>query len=163
MAPPVAEDLGLFADALDGLLDWLSQNEVADSAAIVARGAIAMAPIALKEKPGLALKFFQATEHVTKNLGDKHLLLQVSEMCIHAANDPSERDRDLKAQAKAQAMLCGHSWVYQRTGRLEEAAVWAERSEQLGESIRWSRNTAFAKKCRGRLSRIRAEQSQESR
>lgn len=160
MVPPTAEDLGVFADAFDGLLDWLSQNEVADSGAIAARGAIALAPVALKERPGLALKFFQATEHVIKNLGDKHLLLQVSEMCIHVANDPSERDRDLKAKAKAQAMLCGHSWVYQRTGRLEEAEVLAERSEQLGESIGWARNTAFAKKCRGRLARIRAEHCQ---
>jgi tetratricopeptide (TPR) repeat protein len=158
-SPPehVDGDRDLLVASLDGLLEWILANEVVDTAVIAVRSAVRLAELALWQRPGLALKFFQATEHVIKNLGDKHLLLQVSELCIHAANDPSGIDRELKAKAKVQAMLCGHSWVYQRTGRLAEAEVWAERSERLGEDIGWPRNTAFAKKCRGRLGRIVAE------
>jgi tetratricopeptide (TPR) repeat protein len=162
LAPDSLRDEGPFlAASLDGLLDWLSGHELADSAALVTRAAIRIAETALRVRPGLALKLFQATEHVVKNIGDKHLLMHISEMCLHAANDLSETDRELKARAKAQAMLCGHCWVYQRTGRLAEAEVWAERSEGLGESIGWGRNTAFAKKCRGRLSRMIAEDNAE--
>jgi tetratricopeptide (TPR) repeat protein len=149
-------------DWLDSLLSWLAENETADSAGLVARASLNIARSALRSRPGLALKLFQATEHVIKNLGDKHLLLEVSELCIHAANDPSAIDRDLKAKAKAQAMLCGHSWVLQRTDRLPEATVWAKKSERLGDDIGWDRNTAFAKKCIARLDRLAAEQSGDS-
>ena len=144
---------------LDPLLTWLMDNETLGSSASVARGALSLAKRALQHRPGLSLKFFQATEHAVKNLGDKHLLLEISELCIHSANDPSPLDRDLKAMAKAQAMLCGHSWVWQRTGRRSEARMMAEKSEQLGEDIGWRRNTAFAKKCVARIDRVEAEHS----
>ena len=150
------------SDWLDSLLAWLDKNETAETAGLVAHAALNLARIALRHRPGLALKLFQATEHVIKNLGDKHLLLEVSELCIHTANDPSPVDRHLKAQAKAQAMLCGHSWVLQRTDRHPEARVWAEKSERLGEDIGWDRNTAFAKKCVARIDRLAAEGSADA-
>jgi tetratricopeptide (TPR) repeat protein len=47
--------------------------------------------------------------------------------------------------------------VYQRIGRLALARADAERSQKLGEDIRWDRNTAFCLKCIGRLYRLEAE------
>jgi tetratricopeptide (TPR) repeat protein len=155
--PSFEQHLDFLEASLDRLLSWLLDHEMSPLAGIATRGAMSIARLALKRRPGLALKLFQAAEHVIKNLGDKHMLLEVSELCIQAANDPCDVDRDLKAKAKAQAMLCGHSWVYQRTGRLSEARVWAEKSERLGRDIGWGRNTAFARKCLGRLDRIQAE------
>lgn len=159
--PPPDPDM--LTSALDTLLSWIEGHETAASAPIVARSAFDLGRISLKKRPGLALKLFQATEHVVKNAGDKHLLLEISELCLQAANDSSPIDRDLKARAKAQAMLCGHCWVYQRIGRLPEARLWADRSERLGENIRWDRNTAFAKKCLGRLDRIEASEATSPR
>jgi hypothetical protein len=157
--PEQAPPPQLAADWLDPLLSWLSNHEADPSAGLVARGALNLARIAFRHRPGLSLKLFQASEHVVKNMGDKHLLLEISELCIHTGSDSSTVDRDLRAMAKAQAMLCGHSWVFQRTGRLSEARTWAEKSEQLGEAIGWDRNTAFSKKCVARIDRVEAERT----
>jgi hypothetical protein len=47
--------------------------------------------------------------------------------------------------------------VYQRIDRLAEARVHAEESLKLGKELGWTRNTAFCKKCIGRLLRLEAE------
>jgi hypothetical protein len=54
-------------------------------------------------------------------------------------------------------LICGVSWVHQRTGRLEQARLDAERSLAIGRDIGWERNTAFCRKCLGRLTRMEAE------
>lgn len=61
------------------------------------------------------------------------------------------------AQARALALICGKSWVYQRIGRLKEAMVVAQKSLDLGKSIGWQRNTAYCMKCMGRLLRMQSE------
>jgi tetratricopeptide (TPR) repeat protein len=151
------ESLEILTACFDHLLDWLPNHETDPTAIGQLYNAMDIAPGCLRRHPGLALKFFQSTEHIIKNLGDKHRLLEMSELCIEAAKDPSNQDKDLKAKAMAQAYMCGHSWVFQRIGRLDEARTYAQKSLQLGENIRWDRNTAFVKKCIGRLNRITAE------
>jgi len=141
----------------DQLLDWLKDYEMSPAAVGQLYNAMEISLECLRRRPGLALKFFQSTEHVIKNLGDKHLLLEMSELCVAAAKDSSPQDRDLRAKALAQAYMCGHSWVFQRTGRLREARMYAQKSLELGEAIGWARNTAFAKKCLGRMDRREAE------
>ena len=64
-----------------------------------------------------------------------------------------------EARAEAVALICGTSWVLQRIGRLDEAKTAAQESLILGEDLHWPRNTAFCKKCLGRLSRIQAEEA----
>jgi tetratricopeptide (TPR) repeat protein len=64
-------------------------------------------------------------------------------------------------KGEAIALVCGRSWVLQRTGRLTEALADAEESLRLGEHIPWERNTAFCKKCIGRLYRMLAEEELE--
>ena len=44
-----------------------------------------------------------------------------------------------------------------RINRLDEADAYAIKSLEIGENINWLRNTAFCKKCLGRLRRIQAE------
>ena len=44
--------------------------------------------------------------------------------------------------------------MLQRVGHLDEALAEANKSLELGEKIRWERNTAFCKKCLGRLYRM---------
>jgi tetratricopeptide (TPR) repeat protein len=154
---PVQNRTNLLHRGLEGLLNFLSFHETDKNAEGQLRNAVTLARECLGDHPGLALNLFQATEHIVKNLGDKHLLLEISDICIHAGSQNGSEDAEKRARARAQAMLCGKSWVWQRTGRLAEARLWAEKSLDLGKRIGWDRNTAFAKKCIGRLDRVEAE------
>ena len=104
---------------------------------------------------------FRIVQTMLKARGDKYLVLRVARQSIEASKTQG-RTRD---QVKDQAVsaICGVSWVYQRTGRLAEALVEAERSLKLGEDIGWDRNTAFCCKCIGRLRRMQGEASGEAR
>ena len=98
---------------------------------------------------------FRMVQTMLKDLGDKHLVLRIARQSI-AASRAEGRARD-QVKDEAVAAICGVSWVYQRTGRLAEALVEAERSLALGENIGWDRNTAFCQKCIGRLRRMQSE------
>ena len=90
-----------------------------------------------------------------KSSGDKRLVLDIARRSIEASKSPG-RGRE-QVRDEALAIICGVSWVYQRTGRLLEARTEAERSLALGQDINWDRNTAFCNKCLGRLNRMEAE------
>jgi hypothetical protein len=156
---PVRNRSGLLRRGFESLLDFLSSHQTDKRAEEQLGNSIKLARLLLHDHPGLALRLFQAAEHIIKNLGDKHLLMEISDLCIDAGQQNDGGDKEQRAYARAQAMLCGRSWVLQRTGRLREARVWAEKSLELGEKIGWDRNTAFAKKCIGRLDRVEAEHS----
>ena len=149
----------LLCRGFEKLLDFMAQNQTDRRAEEQLRNSVRLARECLRNHPGLALPLFQATEHIVKNLGDKHLLLEISDLCIDAGHRTDGGDRERCAQARAQATLCGRSWVFQRTSRLAEARLSAEMSLALGEKIGWDRNTAFAEKCIGRLDRVEAEQT----
>ena len=90
-----------------------------------------------------------------KSSGDKRLVLDIARRSIEASKSPGRGQEQVKDEALA--IICGVSWVYQRTGRLLEARTEAERSLALGQDINWDRNTAFCNKCLGRLKRMEAE------
>jgi tetratricopeptide (TPR) repeat protein len=155
----VPDPVDLACRTLDSLLHFLSRHETDSRADGQLKNAILLAKSCLHARPELTLPLFQATEHIVKNIGDKHLLLEISTLCIEGSRGGIGLNADACARARAQAMLCGTSWVFQRTGRLQEARVWAEKSLKLGEAIGWDRNTAFSSKCTGRLERMEAEQA----
>lgn len=160
---PVQNRSELLCRTFESLLNFLDRNETDSRAEAQVLNVVSFARTALFSKPSLSLPFFQATEHVVKNLGNKHILLEISRLCIDASALSAGIDAVACTRARAQAMLCGTSWVFQRTDRLQDARLWAEKSLKLGEDIGWARNTAFAKKCMGRLDRLEAEHHQTKR
>src|SRR5262249_36099927 len=105
--------------------------------------------------PGAVQDAFRTVEKPLKRRGDKHLVLEFAELAVEDARRSGRTDTDVRAEAHA--LICGRSWVYQRIDRLDEARVHARKSLDLGEQIRWDRNTAYCKKCIGRLLRMEAE------
>ena len=114
----------------------------------------------MKTAPAVVSRTFQVIQFFLKSFGDKHLALEVARRSRDASKQPGRG----RAQAKDEAVaaICGISWVYQRTGRLAEALAEAEHSLQLGEDIKWAKNTAFCHKCLGRLKRLEAEHVQDA-
>ena len=106
---------------------------------------------------------FRSIQSYLKSSGDKRLVLEVARRSIeasklspHGGQWPRRREQ---VEDEAVARICGVSWVYQRTERLPEALVEAERSLALGQALHppWDRNTAFCHKCLGRLKRMQSE------
>ena len=98
---------------------------------------------------------FRTIQSYLKSSGNKRLVLEVARRSIEASKAPGRGPNQVKDEAVA--MICGVSWVYQRTGRLSEALTTAEDSMEIGLVINWDRNTAFCHKCIGRLKRMEAE------
>ena len=103
---------------------------------------------------------FGITHKALKRLGDKRLVWRAATLSIAAARRDHRHKQD--AEAEAEALICGQSWVLQRVAKLEEAEALALESLALGEQLKWHRNTAFCLKCLGRLSRMRAEATVDS-
>src|SRR5579864_2820016 len=94
---------------------------------------------------------------LSKRHGNKHLVLELADLTITAARDPLRGEDE--ARAEAQALICGRSWALQRLGDLDGAKKAATEGLGLGDAIGWVRNTAFCKKCTGRLARLFAERT----
>ena len=92
-----------------------------------------------------------------KDIDDTRVVLGAAELSISAAKRAPRDEEVVKQEAKT--LICGRSWVLQRIGRLSEAAVAGEKSLEIGENIPWPRNTAYCRKCLGRLFRLQAENS----
>ena len=103
---------------------------------------------------------FGITQTAIKRLGDKRLVWRAATLSLAAASRGPRHPEG--AQARALALICGHSWVLQRVNELEKAQAAALDSLALGRKLPWPRNTAFCLKCLGRLSRIRAEATDDS-
>jgi len=109
--------------------------------------------------PKAIIRTFRLLEKLLKRLGNKHLVLELADLTIAAAQ---QAPHDLvDAQAHAQALICGRSWALQRLGDLPGARLAAKQSLDRGEAIGWDRNTAFCQKCTGRLARLQAEQTKD--
>lgn len=106
-------------------------------------------------KEAVAGVFMGIDKHL-KQLGDKHIVLEMAKVSIAAARAALIRSEEI-ARGEAHALICGESWVYQRVGRLDEARHLAEESFERGQAIGWTRNDAFCEKCIGRLCRMMAE------
>lgn len=111
-------------------------------------------PIELKNP--LAPELFDTLDRPMKFLGDKSLVLKVAKACIECCR-VMELD-DKTAECLARALICGTSWVYQRTGELDLAEKDAKESVVISQGIGSTKNLAFCKKCVGRLMRMQAEE-----
>jgi hypothetical protein len=111
--------------------------------------------------PRRVAQVFRLLDKLLKRHGNKRLVFEIADLSINAAQR-AIRDEEV-IQGEAVALICGRSRVLQRISRLAEARVAAEKSLQLGQDIGWDRNTAYCKKCIGRLYRLEAEREQGER
>jgi tetratricopeptide (TPR) repeat protein len=149
------QSAGPLERALTSLLDFISTNEDAPAGRTLVADAVALTRKCAEQAPKAIIYAFRKIEKLLKRIGDKYLVLELAELTIAAA---SREPRSLEdAHAQAHALICGRSWVYQRTGELDLARSHARTSLDLGEEINWELNTAFCLKCLGRLMRMQAE------
>ena len=154
---PRAPSTQVAGAALAALLDFIANRTEAHPARrrqVV--NAVTLADYADIEEASVDVaRTFRVVQSFLKSSGDKRLVLHVARRSI-AASKVSGRT-PIQTEDEAIALICGVSWVYQRTGRLPEALTEANISLKLGEDINSNRNTAFCNKCRGRLKRMESE------
>jgi tetratricopeptide (TPR) repeat protein len=148
----------ILAHFLPFVFDYIRSHKSAEAAKAQTHNALTLARICLQSNPESVLQLFDALEKPLKRLGNKRFVLDAAEWTIVAADSKFPRD-EACARAKAKAIICGRSWVYQRVGQLKDAEHSAQESLELGERIHWGRNTAFCLKCMGRLRRLVAERA----
>jgi tetratricopeptide (TPR) repeat protein len=106
---------------------------------------------------------FRFLDKALKNLGDVVLVRATAEACVRAARSLSGPDATEEIRrGEAQALICGVAWAKQRTGHLHEARADGELSLEIGQALRWERNTAFCHKCLGRLLRLEGSASNDA-
>jgi len=143
------------ARGLDALLVGIASRR-GDGAAYAQIGnAFALARRCAQTHPAAVAQVFGRLDKLLKDCGNKHRVLDVANLSIQAARREHRGEADVAAEARA--LICGRAWVYQRIGYLDEAVADAHRSLRLGEDIKDGRNTAFCRKCIGRLYRLQAE------
>ena len=76
--------------------------------------------------PEACIPLFHGTQGTLKRRGDKSLVLRAAELTIRAAQTFPPLSVDAR-KAEAEALICGRSWVYQRTNRLDEADTFAKK------------------------------------
>jgi tetratricopeptide (TPR) repeat protein len=151
----------LLANTLSALVEHIRRSGRTGSSYSDLLNAVALAKKCFTSHPEVVARVFLNLDKHLKDLGDKHLVLEVADLSIGSARRTHTRTSQV-VEGEAHALICGRSWVLQRVGRLEEAKVEAEKSLKLGEDIGWDRNTAFCHKCIGRLNRLQAEQAESS-
>lgn len=156
--PDVPEDV--IQRALTGVLSFIERRSRDVGGIRQCRNALALFERLSEHGRRLyAPRLFDVLDRPMKALGDKQLVERVASLCVTAT---SHLDRTKEeAECEARARICGLSWVYQRTGRLDLAAHEASRSLILSKEMEIGKNIAFCNKCLGRLSRMRAEQSSD--
>lgn len=142
---------------LAALLSWLDVEAGAAPEELV-DVAISLSAALEECCPAVVARVFPVLDKRLKRRGDKRLVFEIAERSISAAVRSPIRDTAV-VKAEAHALICGRSWVYQRVGELEKARADGEASLEIGEQIGWDRNTAFCKKCLGRLARLQAERT----
>lgn len=148
-ADPPKSDIAAAVEALIRSLDSTK------TCRLYLTAAVALARLQLTTDPAAALHFFDRVEGPAKRSGSLRLVLDAARISTSAACRRPRSTDEVKAEAKA--LICGTSWVYQRTGRLHEALADGVRSLELGAEVGWDRNTYYCDKCLGRLHRMRAE------
>lgn len=150
----------LFSRTLRALVEVCRDRERRSVAMSQVRNIARLSEICLSIDPELVASVFPAGDKLLKATGDLHLVLDIARLSIRAAGRSPYSGGPPSVQMlrdRAQSLICGVSWVYQRIDRLAEARVHAEESLKIGEELGWTRNTAFCKKCIGCLLRLEAE------
>lgn len=122
--------------------------------------ALALTRACYRRNPKSIVRVFSKLEKLLKRIGNKHLLEELADLTVAAAERPPHEVDD--AMARALALLCGKSWALQRMGDLAGARYYAKQNLDLCEAIPWPRNTAFCLKCTGRIFRLEAELESDS-
>jgi len=148
VALPIA-DLGVAIDAL------LRQSDDPRTCRLFLAAANALAAKLVTVAPQRVISFFDTVEKAAKRAGSLRLVFDAASITIAASRRHSRDPAAVKAEAKA--LICGTSWVYQRTGMLQEALADGLHSLELGMQVNWHRNTFYCEKCLGRLHRMQAE------
>ena len=143
---------------LEAVLDFVKRNHRNRARAQMMNAVTLARTVNIRAASVHVSRTFQVLQSFLKSSGDKRLVLEIARRSIEASKVEGRGHEQVKDEAVA--AICGVSWVYQRTGRLAEALVEAERSLKLGQDIRWDRNTAFCHKCLGRLQRMKSVAAQ---
>ena len=153
---------GAAASALEAILDFIAHHHRDALGKSQLMNAVTLARAAdMHVASAQVSRAFRVLHPLLKARGDKRLVLDIARRSIEASKSPTRGPEQAKDEAVA--VICGVSWVYQRTGRLKQARAEAEHSLELGIAIRWDRNTAFCRKCLGRLKRMEAESVSDRR
>ncbi len=161
-APVSAVPPEVCARGLDALLGHIAPRRGDGAASAQIGNAFALAQQCIETDPALVAQVFGRLDKLLKDYGRKRLVLDVANLSIQAARREHRGEADVAAEARA--LICGRAWVYQRIGYLDQAVADAHHSLRLGEDIKDGRNTAFCRKCIGRLYRLQAERMEgESR
>lgn len=143
----------LLARALGFLLDFVKAQRDDFKSRQQIQNIIALSRACATDRPEAVIDVFGRVQSTLKAMGDKHLVLEIADLCLGCAN---RLQTEAAARARALILICGKSWVYQRIERLDEAMALARKSLDLGNKIPWPRNTAYCVKCIGRLLRMQA-------
>jgi hypothetical protein len=155
--PTAPQDL--LSRALDALLAYVGRHGAHAATRDQIRNALALAA-----SDGIRLdvvaRMFGVMQKALKRLGDKRLVWRAAALSLEATGRENRHEQDLKEEALT--LICGRSWVLQRVNRLDEAKADAKRSLEIGETLKWHRNTCFCLKCLGRLSRMQADSAPDT-
>ncbi len=157
--PNSAELLG---DCLRATLQFISQNKSNAVGFAQVENAISLTRKCEIVNPTAATMTFGTLDKLLKRRGRKRDVLDLSRITVESARRVSIPTEDVR-KAEIKALVCGYTWVFQRIGEFADAELYAAQSQRLGADIGWQRNTAFCKKCIGRLRRVQAEQEQNLR
>jgi len=153
-----ARETDVAGNGLHALLEFIKANKTNRLSRVQLDNVLAIARSCVVVNPDACVPLFHDLQGILKARGDKQLVLRAAELTVEAAQE-SVRKSETTRRAEAEALICGMSWVYQRTGRLGEAESFAQKSLEIGQHVQWHRNSAFCQKCRGRLRRIQAERT----
>jgi tetratricopeptide (TPR) repeat protein len=160
-AIPPAEEREVLERGLRALLRYIDDHDGSGVGRSLLLDAVSLTRACAGANPAAVVRTFRHVEKILKRHGNKHLVLELADLTIVAAQGPFRGEEEVRAEA--QALICGRSWALQRLGDLDGAKKAAKESLELGVAIGWVRNTAFCKKCTGRLARMYAEAATNSR
>lgn len=150
------DEARILGDTVKSLLAYIKANPESPMLSDLVTNAVGLATICEKLNPAAALSIFGPLDKPLKRAGRKRDVLELARLTIRVANAMPVRDTAV-LEREALATICGVSWTYQRIGDLAKAEHFALESQKLGDSVGYTRNTAFCLKCRGRLRRVEAE------
>lgn len=162
-AAPIDVEHG--AAAVVAVLAELSRRAQTQGAAYAAQvpNALALARVAARFDPEVAAFAFKGFDKAAKAWGDLNATYDLANVSnaalVQLLEGPqTAEDRKRFGYWRAQTWICGQGWVYQRVGRLDEAASFMRRAKELTDLYDDPENRAFALKCEGRLRRMQAEE-----
>lgn len=164
MAPLVVDGLNdRLRDGLNALIMFAQRSGGRpEVAAAQTPNALALAGAVLNTDPRIVSGVFIAFDKPSKAWGDLSAIQGLAQLASEAARRVASSDLDPKttanmASVRARSNICGTGWVYQRVDELTQADAEMVEAEQFSNTASDPKDKAFAVKCRGRLSRLRAE------